>query len=367
MTKLHELSELGQAVWYDNLSRAAIDTGEIEELINLGVVGVTSNPSIFEKAIAGSADYDDAIRQMVAEGKSTDEVYEGLVLDDIARTADLFRPIYERTRGGDGFVSLEVSPKLASETDGTIAEARRLFKTLNRPNIMIKVPGTQAGVPAIRTLISEGINVNVTLLFDNENYRQVAEAYIEGLQALEASGGDVSNVASVASFFVSRVDGKVDAALEEAGNTKLQGKIAIANAKVAYQLYHTLYTGPSWDDLRVRGARSQRLLWASTSTKNPAYADTLYVDSLIGPNTVNTVPPSTLHAFLDHGTVARTLDENVHQAEERLKQLADLDIDLSAITAQLQEEGVAAFAQSFDGLMDSLNQKCMALGAGVPA
>ncbi|UCC50194.1 MAG: transaldolase, partial [Anaerolineaceae bacterium] len=287
MTTLNELATLGQSVWYDNIQRSLIEDGGLQALIDAGVVGVTSNPSIFEKAIAHSTDYDEAIQLLVETGCTTSEIYEALAIEDIKHAADLLYPVYEETDGLDGYVSLEVDPTLANDTEATISEARRLFATLGRPNVMIKVPATPAGVAAIATLIGDGININVTLLFSNDNYADVAFAYINGLENLAARGGDVSRVASVASFFVSRVDSAVDKALSVIGNDELQGKIAIANAKIAYTIYEDVFSGDRWHDLTERGARPQRLLWASTSTKNPAYPDTLYVDELIGSNTVN--------------------------------------------------------------------------------
>jgi transaldolase/glucose-6-phosphate isomerase len=357
MTKLHELARLGQSIWYDNIRRALLDSGELQALVEAGVVGVTSNPSIFEKAIAGSSDYDGALAELVTEGKSAQEIYEALALEDIRRTADLLRPVYDRTDGVDGYVSLEVSPALAHDTAGTVADARRLFAALDRPNIMIKVPATPAGIPAIETLIGEGINVNVTLMFSLAHYDAVTGAYIAGLERLAASGGNPSRVASVASFFVSRVDGVVDRALDEIGDRPLLGKIAIANAKATYARFHEVFSGERWERLAAQGARVQRPLWASTSTKNPDYPDTLYVDALIGPDTVDTVPPATLNAFLDHGAVAPTLAAGMDEAYGQLARLADLGIDLDAITQRLQEDGVAAFANAFDSLIASIEQK----------
>ncbi|NDJ62155.1 MAG: transaldolase, partial [Chloroflexi bacterium] len=298
MTKLHELTALGQSIWIDYIRRAFITSGEMKTLVEQGVRGVTSNPTIFEKAIAGSSDYDSELKSLVDAGKSAGEIYEALATEDIKLAADIFRPVYDESNGDDGYISLEVSPTLAHDTDGTIAEARRLFDLLARPNIMIKVPATSAGIPAIETLIGDGINVNVTLMFSLKHYEDVANAYINGLEKLAASGGDVSKVASVASFFVSRVDSAVDRALAEVGNTDLQGKIAIANCKATYARFQELFSGERWEKLAAQGARVQRPLWASTSTKNPEYPDTLYVDNLIGPHTVNTTPPATLQALM---------------------------------------------------------------------
>ncbi|MGQ9491875.1 MAG: transaldolase, partial [Anaerolineae bacterium] len=297
-----------------------MDSGELRALIDAGVMGVTSNPSIFEKAIVGSADYDNAIKALAANGKSIEKIYEALAIEDIQRTADLLRPIYDGTNGVDGYVSPEVSPTLAHDTEGTIADARRLHAALNRPNVMIKVPATPAGIPAIEALIGEGIPINVTLIFGLSTYEAVAEAHIAGLEKLSAAGGDVSKVASMASFFVSRIDSAVDAALAALNAVALQGKIAIANAKLAYARSQDIFSGDRWHKLADRGARVQRLLWASTGTKNPAYSDTLYLDELIGRDTVNTVPPATLDAFLDHGTIAPTLGQGFDNARSQLEQ-----------------------------------------------
>lgn len=354
MSKLLDLNRIGQSIWYDNIRRALIETGELQKLIDAGVVGVTSNPSIFEKAIAGSTDYDDAIRALVKEGHHVEAIYENLALEDIGHTADLLHPVYEETNGLDGYVSLEVSPTLAHDTQGTIDDARRLFKALGRPNVMIKVPATPAGIPAIRALISEGININVTLIFSLASYEQVMESYLAGL---EAYGGNLAQIASVASFFVSRVDSAVDKALAAAGNTELQGKIAIANAKAAYGRFQEIFSGPRWEKLIQRGARVQRPLWASTSTKNPAYPDTMYLDELIGPDTVNTVPPATLVAFQEHGVVAETLTIGLDEALAQLAQLAQLGVDLDVITQQLLDDGVSAFANSFTSLLASVSEK----------
>lgn len=361
MSKLHELTQVGQAIWYDYIRRAFITSGELQALIESGVRGVTSNPTIFEKAIAGSADYDKDLQHLVATGTSVEDIYEALVLDDITRAAHLLSPVYQQSGGDDGYVSLEVSPTLAHDTQGTLTEARRLFATLGLPNVMIKVPATPEGIPAVETLISEGINVNVTLIFSLAQYEAVAQAYIAGLEKLAARGGDVSRVASVASFFVSRVDTAVDQALEGIGRADLQGKTAIANVKVAYARFRDLFHSERWERLAQQlngaGARVQRPLWASTGTKNPLYPDTLYVDSLIGPDTVNTVPPATLQAFLDHGTVAATLETGMEEARAHLRLLASLGIDLDAITKRLEHEGVAAFAQSFAKMMASIAEK----------
>jgi transaldolase len=357
MTKLHELAELGQAIWLDYISRSLITSGELQKLVDQGLRGVTSNPSIFEKAIAGSADYDEDLNRLVSDGRSVAEIYEDLAMADIRSAADILRPVYEKSGGADGFVSLEVNPSLAHDTEATIEEARRLFASLERLNVMIKVPATPAGLPAIATLIGEGVSVNVTLIFSLEQYEAVATSYIAGLEKLALAGGEVGRVASVASFFISRVDTAVDKALEEIGNIEIQGKIAIDNAKIAYGRFREIFNSERWQELATENARVQRPLWASTSSKNPAYPDTLYVDNLIGPDTVNTLPPATLDDFLDHGTVATTVETDVDGAHMRMAELAELGIDLDGITNKVLDEGVAAFAKSFEGLIASIAEK----------
>ena len=363
MSKLTELEKLGQSVWFDFIRRSLITSGELQALINKGIRGITSNPAIFEKAIAGSDDYDDAIMALSKTGSSINEIYESLAIEDIGKAADLLRKIYDASNGKDGYVSLEVNPHLANETAETIAEASRLYETLNRPNVMIKVPATPAGIPAISQLIGSGVNVNVTLIFGLENYKAVAEAYLTGLEKLLSAGPTVKGgqpverVASVASFFVSRVDSAVDIALEAADADELLGKIAIANSKIAYAEFEKIFSGPRWEKLKNKGARVQRVLWASTGTKNPAYPDTIYVDELIGPDTVNTLPPATVDSFIDHGRVAETLTRGVPEAQQQIAKLAELGIDLNAITQQLQDKGVVAFAKPFDALMQSIAEK----------
>jgi transaldolase len=360
MSKLDRLADLGQAVWLDFIRRSLMTSGQLQALVDDGLRGMTSNPTIFEKAIAGSEDYDPDLERLARDGGSVEEIYEALAIADIRSAAGVLRPVYDRTVGLDGYVSLEVNPKLAHDTDGTVAEARRLFAALDRPNVMIKVPATPAGIPAIETLVGDGLNINVTLIFSLDHYRAVALAYIAGLEKLAASGGDLARVASVASFFVSRIDTAVDRQLEQIqaqGPGTLQGRIAIASAKVAYALFGEIFAGPRWARLAAQGARVQRPLWASTSTKNPAYPDTMYVDELIGPDTVNTMPPDTLDAFREHGVVRRTVDTHVDEAQGQLARLAELGVDLEAVTQKLQDEGVASFAASFDSLLDSIRQK----------
>lgn len=363
MPELTELASLGQSIWFDFIRRSLITSGELQGLVDRGVRGVTSNPAIFAKAIAGSADYDDAMQQLIKADKSVEAIYEDLAVKDIQMATDVLASVYETTGGGDGYVSLEVSPFLANDTEQTIAEARRLFETVGRPNVMIKIPATQAGLPAITAAIAAGVNVNVTLIFGLENYRQVAEAYIAGLEQLAqngpsvAGGHGVDRVASVASFFISRVDSAVDKLLEEKGEKALMGKIAVANSKLAYAEFLNIFDGERWQSLADKGANFQRVLWASTSTKNPEYPDTLYVDELIGPDTVNTLPPATLDAFLDHGRAAATLTANLDEARSQIERLPELGIDLAAITQQLQDDGVSAFARPFEELLDSIAAK----------
>ncbi len=364
MAKLHTLAGIGQAIWFDYIRRSLITSGEMQSLIDQGVLGVTSNPTIFEKAIAGSSDYDEDIKALVKKGASIEGIYENLALWDISHTADLFRPVYDKTNGLDGYVSIEVSPDLAYDAEKTIDEARKLFSLLARPNIMIKVPATPEGVTATEVLIAEGINVNVTLLFCVKRYRETAMAYLAGLEKLLASGKDISKTASVASFFVSRVDTALDPDLERRGLGELAGKAAIANAKVAYGIFQEIFGSSAWQRLAEKGAMPQRLLWASTGTKNPNYPDTLYIDELIGPHTVNTVPPATLQAFLDHGKGEDKIEQDIDGAKALIERLSREGIDIDSLTAKLQKDGVELFAGSFRSLMDSIRAKRRELIAG---
>ncbi len=364
MNKLAGLSKLGQSVWLDYIRRFTISSGELSELIEAGVRGVTSNPTIFEKAIAGSSDYDGHIASLAGRGASVEEIYEELVLKDITDACDLLRPVYESTGRADGYVSLEVDPGLALETQGTIDEATRLFTAVGRPNLMIKVPATREGMPAIEELIAEGINVNATLIFSLKSYEEVARAYISGLMRYSDAGGDPSNIGSVASFFVSRVDTAVDRELERTGDEDLMGTIAVANAKVAYARFKEIFSGGPWERLVEAGARVQRPLWASTGTKNPSYSDVLYVDELIGPDTVNTLPPATLNAFIDHGVVEPTLELGVEDARDKIARLPEKGVDLAAVTDRLLDEGVKAFAKSFESIMAAIDEKRERLSAG---
>jgi transaldolase len=367
MATMRELAAVGQSVWLDYIQRSLITSGELQQLIASGLRGITANPTILEKAIDESDDYHSAISQLVKQGLSAEGIYEVLAVEDIGSAADLLRPVYDSTEGADGFVSLEVSPELADDTAGTVEAARHLFRRLDRPNVFIKVPATAAGLPAIEQLLAEGININITLMFSMAQYAAVAEAYLSALEQRVAQGQQVSSVASVASFFVSRIDTLADAALEKIGHQELQGKIAIATAKLVYARFREVFAGGRWDQLKAKGARLQRPLWASTSTKNPAYPDTLYVDSLIGPDTVNTLPPATLKAFLDHGQARVTLTEGVEEARRQLARLAELGVDLGAITDQLLVDGVAAFARSFQTLLASIGSKRDRLLSGAGA
>jgi transaldolase/glucose-6-phosphate isomerase len=366
---LRDLETAGQAVWLDYLHRKILEDGELQRRIDQdGLKGLTSNPSIFEKAIGEGDAYDDRIRALRRQGDSPEALYERLAIADIQAAADIFRPTYERLDARDGYVSLEVSPALAMDTAGTVADARRLWRAVDRPNLMIKVPGTKAGAPAIRQLIGEGINVNVTLLFGVGAYLDVAEAHMAGLERFKEGGGDLSRVHGVASFFVSRIDTKIDAAIDarlKAGAhgqeaerlTRLRGQIAIANAKRAYQRYLELIDGPRWKPLAEAGAAPQRLLWASTGVKDPAYPDTLYADSLIGPDTVDTLPPATMGAFRDHGRVSRSLTEDVPLAEHHLGEAQGLGLDLDGVTDALVVDGVRQFAEAFDKLLAAVAGK----------
>jgi transaldolase len=366
---LLELQKYGQSVWLDYIRRFLITSGDLQNLIDGdGLRGITSNPSIFEKAIAGSADYADFLDQLHAQGLSTQEIYERIVIRDIQDAADILLPVYKATNRNDGYVSLEVSPTLARDTQGTIAEARRLWKSVGRPNIMIKVPGTVEGAPAVRQLTSEGINVNITLLFAQEAYIRVAEAYIDGLEAALKAGKDISGIASVASFFVSRidslVDSMIDARLKNAPSAEdekllhdLQGKVAIANAKQAYRSYQGMIAGQRWKALAAQGAHVQRLLWASTSTKNPKYRDVLYIEELIGPDTVNTIPPATMDAFREHGIVRRTLDADLATADKTMKDLERAGISMQKVTDQLLDDAIKLFDDAFQKLLAAVEQK----------
>ncbi|MFI5282774.1 MAG: bifunctional transaldolase/phosoglucose isomerase [Candidatus Dormibacterales bacterium] len=372
---IRELRRAGQSLWLDNIRRQLVTSGELARLRDAGLTGVTSNPTIFEKAVSGSTDYDEAMVRLVRAHKKPAEMLWQLMVEDIQAAADVFRPVYDRTKGGDGFVSIEVSPTVAASTRRTIAWAEDLRSRCRRPNVMVKIPATAEGIPAIKNQIARGHNINVTLIFSVERYTEVVEAYLSGLEALAAKGGDLRKVASVASFFVSRVDTKVDKILasriaaatdaaERRSLERLFGKAAIANSKLAYECYKELFSGPRWEKLRRAGARTQRCLWASTSTKDPRYPDTYYVEELIGPDTVDTIPPATLTAFREHGEVRRSLDENVDLAKRHLKQLAAAGVDLAEVTHELEIEGVDAFTKSFESLLAALAKTSAEIKAG---
>ncbi len=379
MSALHELHELqGQSPWLDNLRRDWLQDGTLARLVSLGIRGITSNPTIFAKAIEGQATYDDQFASLIGS-MSVEDAYWEMVIDDINAALDVLDPLYEASGGTDGFVSLEVSPALAHDTDGTIASARNLHTRVARPNLLVKIPATAEGIPAIRQMIAEGRSINVTLIFSIERYGEVIEAYLSGLEAYAASGAeDLSHVASVASFFVSRVDTEVDRRIESLAGLgansvttgsggsllDLRGQAAVAQARLAYQLFKERFDGPRWAALAAKGARVQRPLWASTSTKNPDYPDLAYVDTLIGPDTVNTMPDATIDAFLDHGTVARTVDADPAASARALARLEELGIDMVDVGKTLEDEGVASFSKSFDELMQSLTDKANALAAG---
>ncbi|HEY2812234.1 MAG TPA: transaldolase [Acidimicrobiales bacterium] len=365
LQQLHD--EQGQSPWLDNLKRGWITSGELRHWVERGVRGVTSNPTIFAKAIEGAADYDDQFRDLTKQGRSVEDSYWELVKADIEDALAILRPVYDSSDGGDGFVSVEVAPELARDTSGTIGSAHGLWQQIDEPNLFVKIPGTAEGLAAIRQCLSEGININVTLLFGLERYGEVIDAHIEGLEARLAAGGDISNVASVASFFVSRVDTEVDRRLEAIGTDEalaLRGKAAVANAQLAYELFLDRTSTERWKTLAKAGAMVQRPLWASTSTKNPAYPDTLYVDTLIGPDTVNTMPDATLRQVDEHGEITRTVDADLDGARKVIDQLTAVGIDMRDVTKTLEEEGVASFSKSFDELITSLETKADALKGG---
>jgi transaldolase len=364
MTPLKQLADAGQSVWIDYLSRPFVQGGDLAGLVEDGVVGVTSNPTIFQGAIAEGDAYDEQIKELSAAESEPKEIFLALARDDIRAACNVLRPVWDSGHGRDGWVSLEVDPNLANDTDGTIEEAKRLHALVERPNLFIKIPATREGLPAIEETIAAGIPVNVTLIFSLQRHREVADAYIRGLQRLVDGGGDPSKLASVASFFVSRVDTEADRRLDEAGgHDELKGTLAIANAKLAYVTYHEVFSGPQWDALAAKGATPQRCLWASTSTKNPEYRDVLYVEELIGPDTVNTMPRETVEAFQDHGTVDRTLDRDVEAARGVLAAFEAAGIDYDDVVETLEREGVEKFAKSFRDLFSDLESKRDALVA----
>lgn len=357
MTKLHELQDQGQAVWMDYIRRDLMQSGELAEWIDKGLRGMTSNPSIFQKAIANSDIYAEQIRELTLQDKTPQEIYEAIAIADIQAAADGLRDVWQESGFVDGYVSLEANPHLAHDTQGTIDEIHRLRERVNRPNVMYKIPATEEGIPAIQQLLSEGINVNITLMFSMDHYEAVANAYIDGLREYSDNGGDVSSVASVASFFISRVDVLLDPQVEEKGAADLKGKLGIANAKLVYQRFEELFSSEDWKYLAERGAKVQRPLWASTSTKDPSYPETLYVDNLIGPHTVNTLPVDTIESFMDHGTVARTVDADLDAAREQLARAADLGIDMNEVGEELQVQGVEKFNKPFDSLLATIEEQ----------
>ena len=369
---LLEIKDYGQSIWMDNLTRDLIQSGELKRMIDdRGLRGITSNPAIFEKAINGNKIYDADIDQGISEKKSLLDIYESLIFEDIRDACDIFLPIYEESGGLDGYISIEVPPNIANDTEKTLQEARRYYKEIGRPNVMIKIPGTAAGLPVVEEVIADGINVNVTLLFSVQSYVNTAWAYIRGLETRAAKGEDISKIASVASFFLSRIDIKIDEMIDaklskgvdtidqEAKLRAVKGKVAIANAKVAYQEYKKIIADPRWLALKEKGANVQRLLWASTSTKNPDYSDVMYVDELIGADTVNTLPPNTIEACADHCDVAPRIDTDVDEAYTLIKNLndPDIDINLAQVMSELLEEGIDKFVQPFESLMKSLQEK----------
>lgn len=377
-TPIHAIAALGQSIWMDNLARDIIESGELAQLIETkGLLGITSNPAIFEKAIVGNKVYDAAIDQGIRAGKSLMEIYESLVFEDIQKACDIFRGVYDQTNGLDGYISIEVPPNLASNTADTISEAKRYYAAIDRPNVMIKIPGTPEGLAAVTEVIASGINVNVTLLFSLQSYIDTAWAYIAGLEKLAVNGQDVSKIASVASFFLSRIDINIDAQLDQrlkaddlsldtrAKLEGIKGKVAIANAKMAYKAYQDICSSDRWKALAAQGAKVQRLLWASTGTKNPAYSDVMYVDGLVGPDTVNTLPPQTIDACVDHCDVASRIESNLDEAIALIESLKDEDvnIDLDATMEALLADGIVKFVQPFETLMKALQSKIDAIAA----
>lgn len=365
-SNIDELARYGQSIWLDSISRSMIKTGRLQELINAGLRGMTSNPTIFEKAISSSSDYDEQIKELLHRGKSTFEIYDDITVTDVQNAADIFKPVYEKTGGLDGYVSLEVNPKLAFQTEETIREARRLHKKVGRPNVMFKVPATDAGFPAAEELLAEGININITLIFSIEQYVKTAHAYLNGIKRLSEKKGPLKNIASVASVFVSRIDTAVDSLIDEkvSGDkdithkiAPLKGRAAVANSKMIFQKYLEMFSGKEFLDLRNKGANVQRVLWGSTGTKNPDYSDIKYVTGLIGKPTVNTLPMNTLEAFQDHGECREALTLDVKDSEQLINTLNESGINLNAVCAKLLDDGVLAFEKSFDSLLNTIENK----------
>jgi transaldolase len=355
--RLKKLQEIGQSVWVDSLSRDDIQNGNLQRIIEDGVLGVTSNPTILQQAIAQSELYDEELQKLAEKTDDAKEIFRRIAVRDIRDASDIFMPVYEQTEYKDGYVSLEVAPELAFDTEGTVARAKLLWEMVDRPNLLVKIPATKEGLGAIEESIAAGISVNVTLIFSIERYRAVAQAYLGGLERLVEGGGDPSKVASVASFFVSRVDTETDRRLEEVGREDLKGRLAIDNARIVYQEFKTIFSGPEWESLESRGATKQRPLWASTSTKNPEYKDTIYVDNLIGPETVNTMPLSTLEATMDHAEVRPTLEEGIDEAHKLFEELKEAGVDYEEVVEVLEKEGVQKFVDSYNELIEEIEQK----------
>jgi transaldolase len=355
---LHQISELGQSVWIDSLSRGWLKTGELRRMMDEdAVVGVTSNPTIFQKAMSEGEWYDDQLREVIKQEDDAKEIFLQLAMTDIEEACDLFRPVWDGGKGKDGYISMEVDPNFAYESEATIEEAVRFHDWVERPNLYVKIPATAPGLPAIEEMIARGRNINVTLIFSLQRHAEVAEAYIRGLERLVEAGGDPAKVASVASFFVSRVDTEADRRLDEVAHPELKGKLAIANAKLAYQAYKQIFSGERWEALAAKGASKQWCLWASTSTKNPEYRDVMYVEELIGPETVDTMPRETIEAFQEHGNVALTLEQDVDEAKRLFEQLAEAGVDYDDVTLALEREGVQKFIDSFTELLDGIVAK----------
>jgi transaldolase/transaldolase/glucose-6-phosphate isomerase len=358
--KVKSIHDFGQSIWLDFFDRKIMNTGELKKLINEdGVSGVTSNPAIFEKAVNSSSDYDEDITTLASKKKSNDDIFFGFAVKDIQRAADFFKPVYEKNNGEDGFVSLEVSPHLGYDTDGTMKQAKELWKLVDRKNVMIKIPATAAGIPAIRHCISEGININITLLFGLPRYKEVVDAYLSGLEDRVKINQPINNVASVASFFLSRIDVLIDPLLEGRGLLDLKGEVAIASAKKAYEIYKDIFGSERFKKLEAKGAKRQRVLWASTSSKDPSFSDVKYVEALIGPETINTIPLETLEAFNDHGTPGNNLESDMDKATSVLAQLNSRGIDIDIITKKLEDEGIEKFNKAYDKLLKAIDQKQM--------
>ncbi len=358
MNKVKQIKDFGQSIWLDSFDRKLMDSGTLQKLIDEdGLSGITSNPSIFEKAIKGSADYDADIKKLSGEQKSDEEIFFSIAIQDIQRATDILKPVFDEAKGTDGFVSMEVSPHLANDTDGTIKQAKDLWKKIDRKNVMIKIPATQEGIPAIQNCVADGININITLLFGLERYREVTEAYITGLEERLKKNLPINNIQSVASFFLSRIDVLIDPILKEKKLDEMVGEVAIASAKKAYEIYKTVFFSDRFRELEKKGASKQKVLWASTSAKDPSFSDVKYVEALIGPNTINTLPMETIEAFRDHGKIADHLENNLLKANNLLNQLSENGINLDELTEQLEKEGVENFNKAYDSLLKAVGEK----------